>query len=148
MSLIRCKPTEVQSRFKNEIDRLFDNFFDNFEFGKSSELFPVNPLADIEETDKKYIVNLDLPGIDKKDLKIQLENNQIIVKGEKKQQKDYKDSNMICTERSYGSFQRTFSLPSEVKPSEIEAEYKDGVLKISLPRSEEVKRKEIPIKIN
>jgi len=147
MSLIRWKPAEVQSRFKNEFDRLFDSFFDNFEFGRSNELFPVSPKADIEETDNNYVVNLDLPGIDKKDLKIHLENGNLIIKGEKKQQKDYKDSNMICSERSYGSFQRVFSLPSEVKSGEIDAEYKDGVLKISLPKAEEVKRKEIQIKV-
>jgi HSP20 family protein len=147
MLLTKWKPAENQLRFKNEYDRLFESFFNDF-LPESNDLYSLSPKADVEESDKDYTVTVEVPGIDKKDLKLHLEDNKLTISGEKKQSKEVKDSNYICTERSYGGFQRAFDLPRSVKISDIKAEYKDGIVKIKVPKSEEAKRKEIEIKIN
>jgi len=151
MSIIKWKPAENQLRFRSEFDKLFDRFFDSFfqdnNFGENLATFPINPRADIEETGKEYLVSLELPGIDKNDLKLHIEDNKLFIKGEKKQSKDIKEAKYVSCERSYGGFQRIFDLSSTIKSNEIEAEYKDGVLKIKLPKTEESKRKEIPINV-
>jgi len=147
MLLTKWKPAENQLRFKNEFDKLFESFFSDF-LPESNDLYSISPRADVEESDKDYTVTVEVPGIDKKDLKLHLEDNRLTISGEKKQSKEVKDSNYICSERSYGGFQRTFSLPNSVKVSDIKAEYKDGIVKIKVPKSEEAKRKEIEIKIN
>jgi len=151
MSLVRWKPAETQLRFKGEFDKLFDKLFDSFfkddEFNNTPDLFPISPRADIEESDKEYLVSVELPGIDKKDIRLQLEDNRLVIKGEKKQEKEKKEANYISCERSYGSFQRIFDLPSGIKTSEVDAEFKDGILNVKLPKTDESRRKEIPIKI-
>jgi len=151
MSLIKWKPAETQLRFRGEFDKLFDRFFNSFYkdtgFSDTPDLFPISPRADIEESDREYLVSVELPGIDKKDIKLQLENNRLVIKGEKKQEKEKREANYISCERSYGSFQRIFDLPSGVKTNEVDAEFKDGILSVKLPKTEESKRKEIPIKI-
>jgi len=147
MLLTKWKPVETQLRYKNEFDKLFESLFSDF-LPESSDLYSISPRADIEESDKDYLVTIEVPGIDKKDIKLHLEDNKITISGEKKQSKEVKDSNYICTERSYGGFQRTFNLPNSIKVADIKAEYKDGIVKIKVPKSEEAKRKEIEIKIN
>jgi HSP20 family protein len=146
MLLTKWKPADTQLKFKSEFDKLFDSFFGD-SFISSSNLFSISPRADIEETDGEYLVTAEVPGIEKKDLKIHVEDNRLILKGEKKQSKEVKDSNYICSERSYGGFQRSFELPSSIKTGDISADYKDGIIKVRLPKSEESKRKEIEIKI-
>jgi HSP20 family protein len=146
MLLTKWKPIENQLLFKNEFDRLFDSFFGDSVMG-SKDLYSISPKADIEETDLDYLVSVEVPGIDKKDLKVQIEDDKLTIKGEKKQSKEVKESNYVCSERSYGSFQRTFNLPTSVKSSDISAEYKDGIIKIKLPKAEEAKRKEVEIKV-
>jgi len=147
MLLTKWRPIEVQRKFKSEFDRLFEDFFDNNGFKTSTDLFQVSPRADIEETDNEYIATLELPGLDKKDIHLNLENNNLVIKGEKKTFKDVKEANLICSERSYGNFLRSFELPTTVKSDDINAEYKDGILKVTLPKAEEAKPKEIQIKV-
>jgi len=147
MLLARYKnPLEIQRKYRNEFDKLFDGFF------RESDIFPgqlysLSPKADIEENDNEYIISLELPGVDKKDIKLNVDNNLLIIKGEKKQSKEVKEENYLCSERNYGSFQRTFEFPGLIKPDKIEAEFKDGILRISAPKSEEIKKKEIEIKV-
>jgi HSP20 family protein len=146
MLLTKWKPVETQLKFKNEFDRLFDSFFSDF-YKDPADLYSISPRADIEESDNDYLVTVEVPGIDKKDLKLNLEENKLTIKGEKKQSKEIKESNYICCERSYGGFERTFNLPTSIKANEISAEYKDGIIRIKLPKAEEAKRKEIEIKL-
>jgi len=146
MLLTKWKPIETPIRFKSEFDKLFDNFFPGF-FNESNDFSAISPRSDIEESDNEYLVTVEIPGIDKKDLKLHIEDNRLFISGEKKQSKEVKDSNYVCSERSYGRFQRTYDLPNSIKSSDISADYKDGILKVKLPKSEESKRKEIEIKI-
>jgi len=147
MLLTRYKnPGEIQRRYKDEFDKLFDGFFRESDFLPKS-LYSLSPKADIEENDNEYIINIELPGVDKKDIKLNVENNVLVIKGEKKQSEEVKEENYLCCERSYGSFQRTFEFPGLIKPEKIEAEFKDGILRVLAPKSEETKKKEIEIKV-
>jgi HSP20 family protein len=105
-----------------------------------------HPSFDISETEGHIVVKADLPGIDVKDLDISIDNNVLMVKGEKKQEKEDEHENFHRVERSCGSFCRSFMLPAEVKTDEIDAVYKDGVLHLTIPKSETVKRKRIEVK--
>jgi len=105
-----------------------------------------SPRVDVEETENAVLLHADMPGIDKSNLKVQLENNTLIIRGERKYEKEDKSDKHFRSERAFGTFQRTFSLSDRIKAAEIKADYKDGVLTVTLPKAEEVKPKEIEIK--
>jgi len=104
-----------------------------------------SPRVDVEETDEAVVLHADLPGIDKSNLKVELENNTLTIRGERKYEKEKKSDNHYRSERAFGTFQRTFSLSDRIKADAIKADYKDGVLTVKLPKAEEVKAKEIQI---
>jgi HSP20 family protein len=128
------------------MDRLWDRFFserpalDMLE--KSWE-----PTLDISETKSDLIVKAELPGIDPKEIDISLTGDTLTIKGEKQQEKEEKEENYYRIERSYGIFSRTIKLPVSVQNNKIKASYQHGVLKITLPKSEEAKQKQIKIKV-
>jgi HSP20 family protein len=105
------------------------------------------PAVDIAEHDDEYLVKVELPGVNKDEVKLTLENNILTIRGEKKQEKETKKENYHRVERSYGSFQRSFTLPAAVKSDKIDASYKDGILSVSLPKAEEAKPKQIEVKV-
>ncbi len=106
------------------------------------------PNVDVYETDGSYVLKADLPGINKEDIKIDVNDNTLTFKGEKKfEEKTEKDS-YVRVERSYGSFTRSFTLSDNVDAENIKASYKDGVLEITLSKKEEAKPKEINIEVN
>jgi HSP20 family protein len=155
MSLIRWNPTHDLDRWpsdffgiQREINRVFDNFFRG---GAQADEGFMNsywtPAVDIAEQENDYVVKMELPGVNKDDVKISLESNILTIKGEKKQEKEEKNKNLHRIERSYGSFQRSFTLPTTVKSDRIDAFFKDGVLSISLPKAEEAKPKQIEVKV-
>ncbi len=126
-----------------EIDRLFDNAFRNFGFpsrGFESQLNGLShsallrPNVDIASSDKEYTITVEVPGVEEDNIKLELAGNTLTIKGEKKQESEQKDHNFYRVERSYGSFQRVLSLPDDVLPDAIEAQFNNGVLTISLPR--------------
>lgn len=104
-----------------------------------------NPSVDIFENDNEIVVKAELPGMNAKDIDVKLENNILMLKGERRFEKEAKEENYHRIEREYGSFSRAFSLPVAVNADKVTAEYKDGVLKVVLPKKEEIKPK--PIKI-
>lgn len=103
------------------------------------------PKIDMKETEKEFIINAEIPGVDKKDIKLEVQDNLLTISFEKKQEKDEKDRGWRIIERSYGKFSRTISLPQPVKSENAKASYKDGVLKITLPKQKETKTNEIKI---
>ena len=125
----------------------FDRFFEDFELPR---LFPEErewvPAFDVSETEKEVIVKAEVPGVDKKDIHINLSEGLLTIKGEKKQEKEDENENYHCVERRYGTFSRTMRLPFEVEADKVDATYKHGVLKLTLPKSETAKAKEIEIK--
>lgn len=155
MSLIRWSPKRELaawpselSNVQREINRLFDNFFHGDVQADDSFFSSVwTPAVDIAEQDDQYVVKVELPGVNKDDVKITLESNILTIRGEKKQEKEIKEDNYHRMERSYGSFQRSFTLPATVKSDKIDAGFKDGILTISLPKAEEAKPKQIEVKV-
>jgi len=126
---------------------VFDGFFNDLElpdvFGEEGMLVPA---FDISETEKEYMITGEIPGIDAKELDITLLDGILTVKGEKKMEKEDKDENYHRVERHYGSFQRNFRIPEKVKTDKLNATYKDGVLKLTLPKTEASEAKKIEVK--
>jgi HSP20 family protein len=104
-----------------------------------------SPSVDIFETDSEIVIKAELPGMDAKDIDIKLENNVLMLKGERRFEKETKNENYHRVERAYGNFSRAFSLPAFVDEGKVRAEYKAGLLKVILPKKEQAKSKEIKI---
>ena len=159
MSLIRWNPvrdltpwstdlaTEL-SHIQREMNRMLDTFFrgDALDDGSFGSFW--TPAVDISEREDAYLVELELPGLTKDDVKITMEDNILTIRGEKKQEKDENQGNYHRSERVYGSFQRSFTLPTTVKSDKVEAQYKNGMLTVTLPKVEEAKPKAIEVKVN
>ena len=133
------EPIKSLEAFRREIDRLFDRFFEAIPFSEQEFV----PSVDIAETDKDIIVQAEIPGIDPKDLDISLNGRLLTIKGEKRSEHEEKRENYHKIERKYGAFSRTLDLPTDVDPDKVEATYKDGVLKIVLPKVEAGKKIEV-----
>jgi HSP20 family protein len=106
------------------------------------------PAVDITEDKDSFKIKVELPGVDKKDVSVAIENGVLTIKGEKQIKKEEKDNKTHRVECSYGSFIRSFTLPKDVESDKTEASFKDGILYLTLPKSEEVKPKQIDVKID
>jgi len=139
-------PAREFEKFRREIDRLWDNFFERrpARVEEGEEWLPALELA---ETENEYVVKAEVPGMDPKDIDISLSDGMLTIRGEKKQEREEKEANYHLVERSYGSFTRSIQIPKPVQGEKITASHKNGVLKIVLPKSEEAKKKEIKIKV-
>ncbi len=146
MTLVKWTPRRLGNVWNTNIDRLFDNFL-NSDLRLSDEVSTVYPVVNIEETESEYLISAELPGMEKKDIHISLENNILALSGEKKSESKSEEKNFHRYERSYGKFYRSFELPHSVDREKIDASYKNGVLNISLPKAEEAKPKQIEVKI-
>lgn len=146
--LIRWSPqTDL---FRNRLDRLFDQAFNEFvapesRTGVASSLDWMPPV-DIRETGEAMTLFVEIPGLKKDDISITLENNVLSISGERKFEKDVEQENYHRIERAYGSFSRSFSLPANVRTDKVDASFADGVLTVSLPKSDEAKPRQIEIK--
>lgn len=107
-----------------------------------------SPSVDITEDEKAYQITADLPQISKEDVKVLVENGSLIIKGERKREIEHKDKKVHRIERSYGSFHRSFSLPDDADGNGVSAIFKDGVLRVSLPKSEEKLPKQIEVRVD
>ncbi|RKX76056.1 MAG: Hsp20/alpha crystallin family protein [Spirochaetes bacterium] len=145
------EPTEWAAdpfeRLQREINRLFD--FDRWGWDETTGIFDrtISPPMDIVEKPDSIVVTCDLPGVDKKDLDISISGNVLTIKGEKKEEKEEKETQYYRKESWSGSFQRTVSLPNTVDADKVEAVMKDGVLRLTMPKKEEAKRKQIPVSV-
>jgi HSP20 family protein len=106
------------------------------------------PLVDVTEDEKEYLIKVELPEVKKEDVKVSVENGVLSISGERKFEKEEKDKKFHRVERAYGSFLRSFTLPEGADGSRVSAEFKDGLLKVHLPKSEKAKTKSIEIKVN
>ena len=124
-----------------DIDRMFDNFFRGFGLSRFDESWgDFSPRIDVSETDQAYNISAELPGLDENNIEVTLEQNALTISGEKKTEKEDKGQNYYRMERSYGSFQRIIPLPSDIEADKIEANFKKGVLNITLPKSAEAQK--------
>ncbi|PLY06823.1 MAG: heat-shock protein [Desulfuromonas sp.] len=106
------------------------------------------PRVDISETDEKFIVKAEVPGIQREDIKINIEDHVLTIQGENKQEKEEKGEQFHRVERYYGSFSRSFSLPENVAEEKIEANFKDGLLTLKIPKTEASRPKAIEVKVS
>jgi len=135
MSLVEWNP------FKDidNVGREMANFFDRSPFGFFGKA--TSPRVDVYQTDNDVIIKAEIPGVSKEDLNVYVDENSIRLSGQAKKGNEYKDENVYRTERFYGSFSRTIPLPVEIKSERAKAEYKDGILSITVPKVEPSKSK-------
>jgi HSP20 family protein len=124
----------------------FDNLFGDLARDGFTQLVSVNAPADIVETENSIQVKVDLPGHSAKDIQVKLEGDTLTIQSERKQEKEAKGENYLRTERSYGLFSRSFVLPATVDGSKPEARYANGVLTVTLPKSEAARPRVIEVK--
>lgn len=130
--------------FRDAVDRMFDNFFSGSDdtLPISGSLSEINffPRLDIEDKEDNLILSAEIPGLTDKDVQVELNKDILTIKGEKKSQSEKKDKLGLSSERSYGSFQRTIRLSSDVIKDKIDATVKDGILTVTMPKSHEAKK--------
>ncbi len=140
------KPVSELSNLRKEMDRLWSEFFGESDIAPRSEGWV--PAVDVSETKDAVIVKAEVPGMDPKDIDVSLSGDTLIIKGEKKEEKEEKDENFYRIEMRRGSFQRAIRIPVPVDKDKIEAKYEKGILKIKLPKTEETKPKQIEVKVS
>lgn len=151
MALVKFNPVRDLLNFEREVSRIINNFERSFDSDNSLpqefENAIWSPLSDISEDKDNFKIRLDLPGMKKEDVKINMENNMLSISGERKQEKESDNSKYHRVERVYGKFYRSFTLPESIEHEKIDAEFKDGQLTITVPKSEKAKPKQLEIKI-
>src|ERR1700755_791271 len=144
-TISRFDPFRGESALQQQINRLFTEAFDRS--SEAGNLTTWAPPVDIYETEHERVVKADLPDIKPEELDIRVENNILTIRGERKFEKKVDEKNYLRVERSYGSFARSFSLANTVNTEAIKADYKDGVLTLSIPKREEAKPKQIKVNV-
>lgn len=144
-TLTQFHPFRGVSTLQDQINRLFSETFDRS--SEEANLTPWAPAVDIFETEHELVVKADLPDIKPEELDIRVENNVLTFRGERQFEKQVKENNYLRVERCYGAFSRSFSLASTVNAEAIQADYKNGVLTLSIPKREEAKPKQIKVRV-
>ena len=147
MAIVRWSPFRDMVGLQDEVNRLFDTFSRGNDNTPTLTEGVWSPVVDIYETKDEIIIDAELPGMTQKEINVTVIDNILTIKGEKKQEKEVKEENFHRVERSYGCFSRSFTLPVGVKSENIKATYKEGVLKVVLPKVEEAKPKQIAIDV-
>jgi HSP20 family protein len=132
---------------QNRLGGLFAGFPIRMGNGENLRLADWSPQVDITEDDQEYLVKTDLPEIKKDDVKVIVENGILSISGERKSEKEEKKKRYHRIERSYGSFERSFTLPENAEGTKVSAEFKEGVLKVHLPKSASAKPKKMEVKV-
>ena len=134
---------DIWNAFRREIDNVFDRFGDGTwtPFGNIARLWPrdtfVSLAMDVDEDDKAYTVTAELPGLDEKDVSVNVKGGALIIEGEKRQENEEKGKDRYLSERSYGAFKRSFALPDDVDGKKVTAQFGKGVLTVTLPKTAE-----------
>ncbi len=140
MAIRRWEPWEIDifsdfEKLRREIDRMFEEFI------PARREITFRPSIDLIETDNEVVLKAELPGLKKDNIEITVTEDEVHLIGEKKEEMEAKKENYLRKEICYGKFERVISLPAEVDPEKVEAEFKDGILEIKMPKKEEAKRK-------
>ncbi len=148
MAITRWDPLKDMIGLQERMNRLFeDSFVRSRSLEEEMALGAWTPAVDIYEEEGRIVLRADLPGVGPDQLDIKVENNTLTIAGERRFEKDLKKENYHRVERQYGAFHRSFSLPGTVNAEKIQAEHRDGVLEIVLPKREESKPKQIKIEV-
>ena len=144
-AITRWDPFRNVSTLQEQVNRLFEGSLPRR--SDQSALTTWAPAVDIYETENELVLKADLPDVNEKDLDIRIESNILTIKGERKLEEKVKEDNYLRVERTYGSFSRSFSLPSMVDSGSIKADYKNGVLTVELPKRAESKPRQVKINV-
>jgi HSP20 family protein len=135
------------SSLRDELDRLFESPWT--ELARTSQLLSGwTPALDVHEDKDNFVVQAELPGMKREEIDVSLHDGALSISGERKTEKKYEEAEVYRTERFFGKFQRTVTLPTPVAADKVKAQYKDGVLTITLPKTEEAKPKQIDVNVN
>jgi HSP20 family protein len=133
---------------RHEMNSLFDNFFSGYDIEPFAGRFGTfSPSIDVKESDRELRVSAELPGMDEKDIEVSLSKDTLTIKGEKREEKEDKGKDFYRMERSYGSFSRTIPLPTEVDQDKVKAEFKKGVLTVTIPKTAKAMKEKRKISI-
>lgn len=146
MSLERWQPMSELRRLHDEMDRMFENFFQPSVMPVMATSMMV-PSVDVFEQDNNVMINAEVPGLKKENLDVTATEDAIVLKGEFKQEEEQKEKGFIRQERRMGKFERTIAMPRAIKPDQVKASFKDGVLTVTAPLSEEAKPSETKVNI-
>ena len=138
MTLVKWTPKRNMFNIFDEVEQMMHQTFGNSLENGSSRL-SYSPLMNVSETESDYLVIMDLPGVEKKDIEVNLSNGTLTVSGERKISEKSDENNRIWHETTYGKFSRSFELTSEILEDKIKGKFKDGVLNVTIPKAEEVK---------
>lgn len=146
MNLVRWNPLSETRALQNRVSRFFDNdFFPTPWFDNEMTMADWKPAVDIYDNDDSIVIKAELPGVESKNVSVELKDRVLTLKGERSHEKEVKEENYHRKERSFGKFQRSFALPAEVNADNIKADYKDGILNIEIPKPEKKKPKKITV---
>jgi HSP20 family protein len=155
MNLIRWQRPELStwtnfgglSNLRDEIDRLFEAPLS--ELARTSQILSGwTPALDLHEDKDNFLVKIELPGMKKEDIEVTMHEGSLSISGERKSEQKFEGADVYRSERYFGHFQRTVTLPAPVAADKIKAQYKDGVLTVTLPKAEEAKPKQIDVQVN
>ena len=149
MALVRWEPFQDLLAIQERMNRLFDETLQRNRSRDEEDISAGlwSPPVDIYETENEIILKAELPEIDQKDIDIKIEDNTLTIRGERKFEQETKKENYHRIERAYGKFSRSFSLPNTIDQEKIKATYKDGILKLVMPKKEETKPKQITVEV-
>ena len=146
MELVRWNPGHDMLGWRKRINRIFNDAFIPMSAGNEGfSLSNWEPVVDVYDTDDKVVVKAEMPGVDKKNIEILVKDGILTLTGERSVDKEINEKNVHFMERSHGRFLRSFSLPGEVDPETIKAEYKNGVLKVEIPKPQKSQPKRVSI---
>jgi HSP20 family protein len=145
-----ASPFSMFRRMQEDMDRMWSRFFSEPGFGGAGGFGGIErwaPSVDIDETETEYLVRADVPGVEAEDLEVVCLDDRLVIRGETRREAESRDRGRIRSERRYGRFERSLALPGDVKPDAIQANFRNGVLELRLPKSEESRQKarRIPI---
>jgi len=132
---------------QSQVNRIFDQALRNHGRSDDSSVAAWAPAVDIYETENELVLKADIPDLNEKDFDVQVENNMLTIRGERKFEQQAKEESYLRVERAYGSFMRSFALPNTVSTENIRADYKNGVLAVTLPKRAESKPKQVKINV-
>ena len=146
MNLVRWNPLGEMTGIQNRLNRMFNvPYWPQGRMSDETGMGMWNPAVDLYEKDDHFVIKAELPGVDKKDIAIDLKDRVLTLSGERSYENEVKEENYYRRERSYGKFQRAFTLPADVDSDKIKAEFKDGLLQIEVPKPEQQKPKQVTI---
>jgi len=145
MAIIRWDPFRDMVTLRERMNRLFEDMAASRGEDRDISTSSWAPAVDIYETENEVVLTAEIPGIEEKDIEIKVEDNTLTLKGERKFEKETKEENYHRIERAYGSFFRSFTLPTYVDQDRVEAEHENGVLKIHMPKRAELKPRKVKI---